>query len=205
MAKKTIDEEKLLQSALEEFTQKSYSEASLNSIIQRAGIPKGSFYYRFKDKYALYVHLLKKGETAKWNFMVSKDNAEVKEPKALTLDTDFFQRLYLQMEKAFEFANLYPQYALLSRQFQKEQGSDLYEKILKELKIQKESDFLFFLQAAYESGEFGSAYSWSLVSGFFKNILLSLHDLLEFSPDTSKKIQKERLKEVFTFLKKAFM
>ncbi len=57
---KGMDEERvaaIIDAAIEEFNQKTYSKASLNNILKRAGISKGSFYYNFKNKADLYVYL----------------------------------------------------------------------------------------------------------------------------------------------------
>ena len=41
------------------FIENGYDGASLNEIIQKAGISKGSFYYYFEDKSDLYLTVLK--------------------------------------------------------------------------------------------------------------------------------------------------
>lgn len=43
--------------ALEEFASRGYYEASLNRVIEAAGISKGSMYYYFDGKEDLYVHV----------------------------------------------------------------------------------------------------------------------------------------------------
>lgn len=47
-------QEKILSEAGEEFAAKGYAEASLNAIIERAGISKGSLYYYFDNKEDLF-------------------------------------------------------------------------------------------------------------------------------------------------------
>lgn len=49
---------RFLEAAWEEFTAVPYSNASINKIIQRAGIPRGSFYQYFTDKTDLFAYLL---------------------------------------------------------------------------------------------------------------------------------------------------
>lgn len=49
---------RFLDAAWEEFTAVPYSNASINKIIQRAGIPRGSFYQYFADKSDLFGYLL---------------------------------------------------------------------------------------------------------------------------------------------------
>ena len=49
--------ERLLRAAREEFSRVPYESASVNRIIQSAGIPRGSFYMYFTDKEELFGHL----------------------------------------------------------------------------------------------------------------------------------------------------
>ena len=51
-------QEKLLAAAVREFTAQPYHEASINSIIREAGIPRGSFYMYFRDKGGLFHYLV---------------------------------------------------------------------------------------------------------------------------------------------------
>jgi AcrR family transcriptional regulator len=48
----------LLQAAFQEFAATGYEAASLNGILQKAGIPKGSLYQYFESKKDLYNHLM---------------------------------------------------------------------------------------------------------------------------------------------------
>lgn len=49
---------RFLDAAWEEFTVVPYAEVSINKIIRRAGIPRGSFYQYFTDKSDLFSYLL---------------------------------------------------------------------------------------------------------------------------------------------------
>ena len=51
-------QEKLLEAATREFSQRPYNEASINQIIKDAGIPRGSFYMYFTDKEELFRYVL---------------------------------------------------------------------------------------------------------------------------------------------------
>ena len=52
--------ERLIDAAWAEFTGNSYTDASINRIIHRARIPRGSFYQYFQDKDDLFWYLLGK-------------------------------------------------------------------------------------------------------------------------------------------------
>lgn len=51
-------QEKLLEAATREFSQRPHTEASINQIIKDAGIPRGSFYMYFTDKEELFRYVL---------------------------------------------------------------------------------------------------------------------------------------------------
>lgn len=51
-------QKKLLNAAMNEFSRVSYTDASINQIIQNAGISRGSFYTYFADKDDLFGYLL---------------------------------------------------------------------------------------------------------------------------------------------------
>lgn len=50
--------EKIIEEAIEEFAQYNYDSASINRIIERSGISKGSFYQYFEDKKDVYKYLM---------------------------------------------------------------------------------------------------------------------------------------------------
>jgi len=50
--------QKIEQAAIEEFAGYSYDSASINRIVEKAGIPKGSFYQYFADKQDLFRHVM---------------------------------------------------------------------------------------------------------------------------------------------------
>lgn len=56
---------RILNAAWEEFTRVSFADASINQIVRRAGIARGSFYQYFKDKEALVAYLLEEA----WNYL----------------------------------------------------------------------------------------------------------------------------------------
>ena len=50
---------RFLDAAWEEFTNVSYADASINKIVSRARVPRGSFYQYFTDKQELFFYLLR--------------------------------------------------------------------------------------------------------------------------------------------------
>jgi len=50
--------QELINAAINEFSDKGYDNASLNNILKRTGISKGTFYYHFANKEDLYFYLV---------------------------------------------------------------------------------------------------------------------------------------------------
>lgn len=50
--------ERIIHAALDEFSKKSYNEAAITTIVEKAGISRGSFYLYFENKESLYKYLI---------------------------------------------------------------------------------------------------------------------------------------------------
>lgn len=119
---KSFDRKKeLMDAAFDEFIEKSYDEASLNNIIRKAGISKGTFYYYYQDKQALYLSLLQSCVDAKLEFY--KENAEFHE---LAKDMNFFDMFRLQAKLGVEYARTYPRHYLFGMMYLREKGNLIY-------------------------------------------------------------------------------
>lgn len=79
------DEKKgrIFDAALQEFSTRSFSEASLNQIIKNADIPKGSFYQYFDNKEEIYLYMIE---------VILKEKAEIlSHVKGIDPDADVFE------------------------------------------------------------------------------------------------------------------
>lgn len=63
----------LYEAALSAFAEHTFQESSLNDILKAAGMNKGSFYYRFRDKMELYLSLLFRVGTEKMRLFQEHD------------------------------------------------------------------------------------------------------------------------------------
>ncbi len=157
--------EELLEAALDEFIAKNYEEASLNNIIKNAGISKGTFYYHFQDKQALYLSLLRSTVDAKLEFMERRLKDYVHNE-----DLNIFENLKLQARFGVEFAKDYPRYYLLGLMFLREKGNKIYEVAMDMLDDTSENYYDALMEKAKERGDFGDG----VTTEFAKKILLYL-------------------------------
>jgi AcrR family transcriptional regulator len=141
--------EALMDAALEEFSAKSYEEASLNNIIKLAGISKGTFYYHFQDKQALYLELINNIVAAKIEFMDRKLKDYVHDE-----GLNIFDNLKLQSRIGIEFAREYSKYYLLGLMFLKERGNQIYATVMDMLGDTTENYYENLLEKAAAKGDF---------------------------------------------------
>ncbi|NTV37525.1 MAG: TetR/AcrR family transcriptional regulator [Anaerolineaceae bacterium] len=75
--------QKILDTAIEEFAENDYENASISKIVETAGISKGSIYQYFTDKRDLYLYLLELVSTKKAEMMA---DANVRKPESNVFD-----------------------------------------------------------------------------------------------------------------------
>ncbi|NLG86671.1 MAG: TetR/AcrR family transcriptional regulator [Firmicutes bacterium] len=100
-----LHKDELLQEVLREFAHKGFDSASLNQIIKRSGISKGSFYHHFNSKEELFLNVVKRTADEKLAFI-----SRWIEEKGIDLErVGFFDTLELLMEGGIEFALQHPE------------------------------------------------------------------------------------------------
>ncbi len=93
---------RIFDAAVQEFSIRRFSDASINQIIKNAGIPKGSFYQYFADKEDIYLYMVEE---------MSKDiheiigSQEVSNPNA-----GFFETIMQRAEGTLKLGKIRPEY-----------------------------------------------------------------------------------------------
>lgn len=98
--------QRVVDAALEEFSVKTFSQASLNKIIKNAGIPKGSFYQYFENKEELYTYLLETTSKASKEMF-----AKVQE---MNPTADTFEIILRTTEQSFRQTNIDSRYTRIA-------------------------------------------------------------------------------------------
>ena len=90
----------ILNASIEEFAANGFDLSSIQSIIEKSGIPRGSFYQYFEDKTDIYIFILKDISNQKIKFM---------EPELSKNDqTGFFDFLKLSIKLGIKWAKENP-------------------------------------------------------------------------------------------------
>lgn len=93
---------RILEAAIDEFSKRRFSEASINQIVKNADISRGSFYQYFDGKEDLYMYMLKQIGMEKLDI--------IKEVDELKPNTDFFEGYMRMFEAALEWSIKKPRY-----------------------------------------------------------------------------------------------
>lgn len=105
-AKKTffnLPEEKqkrVLETALEEFSEKGYEAASINLIVSKLGIAKGSIYQYFTDKKSLFLYI--------FDYAVELIRKTLKQVKYETREEPTFERIRRSLIAGVDFIERHP-------------------------------------------------------------------------------------------------
>lgn len=94
--------ERIVRAAVAEFAASGYTRASLNTIVRKAGISKGSLYQYFEDKEALFLYLFD-------HFTLLVKQA-VRQADSPLRRQDFFASARRVVEAGFAFIDRHPDY-----------------------------------------------------------------------------------------------
>jgi AcrR family transcriptional regulator len=170
----------LLDAAIDEFSAKSCEDASLNEILKKSGMSKGSLYHHFGDKFGLYVAMM--------DIIVQKKLSYFYPLLSEELDTDdFFGILKRVMKATLEFV------------LADERMHHLSVRVMEESAEFRKRAFEFFvpdyvqalrayIRYVMESGQIDTRYPPELVAKFIEIVLANL-DKLVTDPEPDKRLE----------------
>lgn len=131
--------------AVEEFAEYSYDQASVNRIVAKAGIAKGSFYQYFEDKQDLYFYVLQ---------VIGEKKLEYMSPVMRNPDQhDIFTLLREIYLSGIQFAANHPDYAEIGKKLIENKNSRIYNEVVDENLPAANDIFEALLARAVERGE----------------------------------------------------
>ncbi len=137
--------EMICQVAIAEFAEYEYELASINRIVNKAGISKGSFYQYFDNKKELYLYLLQLGAEEKVKYISPIMGNPDKH--------DIFTLLREMYISGIKFAEEHPDYAEISNKLLKNKDSPIYEEAVTTILPAAYGFFEILLEAAIARGE----------------------------------------------------
>lgn len=138
--------EALFQAALGEFAAAGYDQASINAILEKAGMSKGQFYYHFKNKQSLYFALIEVLIQRKKAYLAAALRPE-------DFEQDLFTILRTHICIGAAFARENPDIQAFSESFLREKGSPIYPAVLKRYNLNNDAGLRHLVEQAYRRGE----------------------------------------------------
>ena len=113
--------DKIMEVAIDEFAQSSFQNASINRIVENAGIAKGSFYQYFEDKSDVFKYIL--------NISTEKKLTYLNHILDKIDELEFFQAIRELYIGGLRFAQDHPKLLSISNDFVKNADAKLKEEI----------------------------------------------------------------------------
>ncbi len=160
----------LYDAALDEFSKKSYHEASLNDILKAVRMNKGSFYYRFYDKMDLYLSLFHRVGMGKMAFFQMHFAKE-------TMSESFFDQIRLTAKLGLLYARQEIRCYLFWKNYL---GEDKFiHHVMKENFSELADDRMDdMITAAISKGELNPSYNPGFMASVIKLLIYNLDTLL---------------------------
>ncbi len=195
------EQSKIIDAALDEFAGKDFDAASLNSIIEKAGISKGSMYHYFANKEDLYLYIIDQTMKMKEAFL-KEALAQTGKPLA---EMSFFENLEFQMLASVDFAVQHYREHLLGIRLQTMAEEPLKERLIGDLNMAFEEYIKNMVSEAIKKGEIRDDFDRDFVIRILKFTLMHFVDIYPDSKiiiaDDSEAL-KEETRKLSAFLKK---
>jgi len=131
--------------AVKEFAEYSFDQASINRIVSKSGIAKGSFYQYFEDKQDLFLYLARMAGEAKAGYI----SPLMRNPE----EHDFFTLLRELYVSGIQFAAEHPEYAAISKNLLENKDGPLYRELMAQNLPSAYEFFETLLESAVAKGE----------------------------------------------------
>lgn len=177
------EQERVLEAALDEFSQKDFESASINKIIQKAGISKGSMYHYFQNKEDLYMHILDNIMEEKKKFL----GAALQKLDRPVQELNFFKILTMQLEVSIQFAKENYRYYLINNHLQNMPESQLKTRIWERFHIAFDQYIATIVDNAIAAGEIRDDLGREFVIRILGFVLLNFTDI---SPNYREMLRK---------------
>nr|WP_321256292.1 TetR/AcrR family transcriptional regulator [uncultured Pseudodesulfovibrio sp.] len=138
-------QERVLNEATSEFAEYGYHQASINRIVKRLGIAKGSLFKYFGNKQGLFEYL--------FGHAVNQFKQPLKHIRETTSDKDFFERIEKSLLAGVDFIQAHPHIYRIYLKMLFQENFPMRDKFLSEVRRGSSKYLRSLVTAAMESGE----------------------------------------------------
>lgn len=182
--------EKILQEVMVEFRDHAYDVASINRIVERSGISKGSFYQYFDDKEDVYFYLLQ---------IIGEKKLQYLGPTITSLtEIGFYEALRKIYEAGIEFALKNPDYLTIGNRMMRD-GGTIVRRLQEKFGGQSDALFTMLLEKGIARGEIRKEIEVPLVARLLMNMQMTVVEYF-FEKHQEVGYSKEILKELNVFI-----
>ena len=162
--------ERIINSALDEFSENSFHQARVSKIVNNAGIAKGSFYQYFKDKKEIFKYIIDIMGEKKLKYL---EDIIKKQP-----GMDFFEFLEELYKRGLKFAKDHPRLNKIGNKLFSNSSNELFEEIM-EINKNKSIDFFEnLLKEGIEKNKIDSEVNIKLTAYLLTNINILIGELV---------------------------
>ncbi|MGM0437900.1 MAG: TetR/AcrR family transcriptional regulator [Bacillota bacterium] len=161
---------RIIDAALDEFSEHSYHQARVSKIVNKAEIPKGSFYQYFNNKKEIFIYIIDIMGEKKLKYL---EDIIVKQP-----EMEFFEFLEKLYKNGLKFAKDHPRLNKIGNKLFSDANSELFEEIMA---INKNKSIEFFrklLQEGVEKNKIDSEVNIKLTAYLLTNINIFIGELV---------------------------
>lgn len=156
---------KILEEAVIEFRDNNYDAASINKIVERSGISKGSFYQYFNDKEDVYLYIMSK---------IGEKKIEYLTPSMMNFsELSFYDALREMYRSAIEFALGNPDYLEIGNRMMRD-NSGMLQKLRSAFSARGDEMFVTLLKKGQETGDIRLDLELEMVAKMLISMQLSI-------------------------------
>ncbi|BDQ39071.1 TetR family transcriptional regulator [Pseudodesulfovibrio nedwellii] len=137
--------ERVLNEATSEFAEHGYHQASINRIVKRLGIAKGSLFKYFGNKQGLFEYL--------FGHAINQFKQPLKHIRETTSDKDFFERIEKSLLAGVDFIQAHPHIYRIYLKMLFQENFPMRDKFLSEVRRGSTKYLRPLVTAAMKSGE----------------------------------------------------
>lgn len=188
----------LINAALNEFSDKKFDEASLNTILANASVTKGAFYYSFEDKLDLYTQILKEISEQKAIYFKEKSGTDkFIQPDDATI-FDFIKSL---TRLGLGFMSEFPEYYKFGIRFTEEKV-EFRNKVIGSEKLDAASYLAPMVKKALKNGDIDPMFSPEFAEQVINYMMTHYIDIIGYDPSVDIEKTSEQIRTFFTFLER---
>ena len=162
----------ILDVAIQEFSDHHFDQSSINRIVEKSGISKGSFYQYFKDKKDLYKYLFS---------LMGQEKMKYMSPAlANPFNHSFLEVMHEMFRSGIQFAREHPKYMDIGIRLMQDKSHPLYKEIIGENESLAISVYKQLLEVGIKNGELDASMDTDFVAKLIYNMSLYITDYNTF-------------------------